>query len=706
MSRFRPASAASAVVAVALAAIAFGAGGGNQTGRVAPVEVAVIFIAGLLLALAVPAYDSRRPLFGGLAVALLALLTILTGLSMSWSVAPDLTLQDLGRTLTYLAVFALAAVGARLRPSGAQALLPGILVAAVAVCAWALATRIWPGSLATEVGGARLGEPFGYWNALGGMAALAVPAALWLGSRRDGSRFAAVLAYPALGVLLLTILLTQSRGALAAALVAALAALAFVPLRLRTAPVLIVSALGVAPVTAWALSKDAFTAYFQPQSAREAVAGSFGLWVLGTVVALTIAGALAARIRERGSLSLEARRRAGIALATVLAVAAVVGLVAVGTTGGGISGRLDDLTAAQPSATGAGADRFGSTSSSRGQYWRQAFDVFKDAPVLGRGADGFTLARLPYREGFRGANHAHGFLPQTLADLGLVGILVVAGLLAAWLAAAARTLGVRRPGSSGPGWSGERIALIWLALCAVAYGLQSAIDWTWFIPGPTVAALAAAGFVAGRGPPDPVGAPATPGAEAEAGNRFARFKAAGPLALVGSAALAVTALLCAWAVWQPQRSASAVDEAVALAEQGKTARALEQADKAREIDPYSADPLYARASALTGGDGKVAAYRALEQAVVEHPRDPETWLRMAQYELETLDLPARALESANAAVAIDPASPRARGLAATANGAIVASQVPPPLPAPQPAPAPKAVPAPKPAPAPKPPAAP
>ena len=79
-------------------------------------------------------------------------------------------------------------------------------------------------------------------------------------------------------------------------------------------------------------------------------------------------------------------------------------------------------------------------------------------------------------------------------------------LLAAWLAAAGRTLGVRlRTGQVGPDWTAERIALTALALTAVAYGFQSAIDWTWFIPGPTVAALAAAGFVAGRGPLAPVG---------------------------------------------------------------------------------------------------------------------------------------------------------------------------------------------------------
>ncbi len=164
----------------------------------------------------------------------------------------------------------------------------------MAICLWALATRIWPASLGGDVLGARLGEPFDYWNALGGMAALAVPGALWLGARRDAPRVAAALAYPALGVLLLTIMLTQSRGALAAAVLAALVWLAFVPLRLRTAPVLAVAAVGVAPVTAWALSQEAFTAALQPLAVREDAAGTFGLLTVAT-----LAGAHGRRLRGR-----------------------------------------------------------------------------------------------------------------------------------------------------------------------------------------------------------------------------------------------------------------------------------------------------------------------------------------------------------------------------------------------------------------------
>ena len=383
-----------------------------------------------------------------------------------------------------------------------------------------------------------------------------------------------------------------------------------------------------------------------------------------TLLGMTAAGFAAVHIRATMKPSLQTRRRSGIALGAGLAVVAAVGLVTIGASGGGLGKRFDDITANDSSAPGSGAERLGSVSSSRGEYWRQAIDVFEDRPLLGRGADGFTLARLEYREDPRAASHAHGYVPQTMADLGLVGLGISLALLAAWLAAAGRTLGVRlRRGQIGPDWTAERIALTGLALTAVVYGIQSAIDWTWFIPGPTVAALAAAGFVAGRGPLPPVGETEPEATTPATGGRD-------PLRLLLAAGVVVTALLCAWTVWQPQRSQSATDEAVALADDGETTAALREADRAREIDPYSPDPLYARATALSEDGRLVAAYRVLELATSEHPRNPETWVRLSQFELDELDLPARSLQSAKAAETIDPASTRVEDLVERTQAAV------------------------------------
>ena len=91
-----------------------------------------------------------------------------------------------------------------------------------------------------------------------------------------------------------------------------------------------------------------------------------------------------------------------------------------------------------------------------------------------------------------------------MADLGVVGLAAALALLAAWLAAAARATGLLPRGRPRPQWTGERVAVTALALCVLVFGLHSLVDWTWFVPGPSAAAVAAAGFMAGRGP---LGAP-------------------------------------------------------------------------------------------------------------------------------------------------------------------------------------------------------
>ena len=161
---------------------------------------------------------------------------------MLWSIVPELTYIEAGRTFAYVAVFAAAVASARLAPRAAPQLLLGLLIGAIVPVLYALASRVWPGALAENEVSNRLGQPFDYWNAVGCVAAMAVPITLWLGSRRIGSPLLRVLAYPAMGVSILAILLTQSRGAAAAAAVGAVGWFVLVPLRLRSLPVLLAAA--------------------------------------------------------------------------------------------------------------------------------------------------------------------------------------------------------------------------------------------------------------------------------------------------------------------------------------------------------------------------------------------------------------------------------------------------------------------------------
>jgi len=661
VSRTRSA-AASAVLGGALSAVAFGAQAGTELASSTIVSILVVIGGGGVLGYCVLRWRPG-PLYGGTAVLLLAVFAGVTALSAAWSIAPADTTQEAGRTFAYLVAFAAAVVGGRHFPRDAHVVAKAVALAGTIVCGWALATRIWPGSLGGDLFlTSRLGAPFDYWNALGGMAALAIPPTLWLAARRSQWRLAAALAYSAMGVLVLTILLTQSRGALAAAVVALLAWFILVPLRLRSVPAVVLPVLAATPVAAWALSHDQFTETFKsvPVSAQEAVASDFGLMTLAMCVFLALAGPVVLTIASDLSPSLRARRRVGVALAVLTAMVPVVavGSVLVSDRGLGrtVSDRFEELTS-ETQAPPSGSSRLASASSSRGEYWRQAGEVFKRNRAVGTGANTFGLSRLPYRPDRRSAAHAHGFVAQTLSDLGLVGVAAAISALAAWLFAACRTLGWL-PGRRRPDWTDERAALTALALCAVAFGLHSAIDWIWAIPGTAIGALVAAGFVAGRGPlpaatevvEDPLPAVGRPGA--------------GQLLAVGG--MFTAAILCSWAIWQPNAAARANDRALLAIERGDYRGAERLAIEARDLDRYSPDPLFTRAEALAGRGRRVAAYRNLEVAVNEHPRDPDTWLRLAEFELRDLDLPQRALETVDAVRVFDPNSPRAIALRAAA----------------------------------------
>jgi hypothetical protein len=658
--------AAALLLGGALAGIAFGAGGGTELTRTSTVEVLMLVVGGAVAAAGL-AWGRAGRLDGGVALSAFVALAVLTALSVTWAVVPNLAYIETGRTFAYLAVFAAALAAARVAPRATPAVIEGIVLAAVVASAYALAARIWPGSIGQNEVSNRIGQPFEYWNAVGTTAALATPGLLWLGSRRSAGTVRRALAYPGMGIAILAILLSQSRGALAAALIGAVVWFALVPRRLRSLPIVLVPAAAAGAVATWALSKDAFAVTAQPLAVKQSVAGTFGALVALMVVLLALAGVaieVGARLRPP---SMRLRRRVGIAAVVAACAIPLVALASVAVSDRGIGGtvkdRVHELTSeTETSPSDQGASRLAAVSSTRGKYWREAGRVFDDRPAVGVGAGNFEIARLRHRTDPSTTRHAHGFGPQTLADLGIVGILVTALLLIAWLVAAARATALhprRLPWSRADGpaprrdWGRERIALVTLVLMAVVYGLQSLIDWTWFVPGPTAMALVAAGFVAGRGT-EPGRAPSI--------DWRRPFRAVTPARLAGAAAVLLTAVVTAWAIWQPEAADRQTGDALALADHGETAAALAKASDAADTDPLSSEPLLVLATIESGAGRNAAAGRTLEQAVLQFPGDPQTWLRLASFQLDPLDRPALAAQTVRGALYLDRFSQAARGL--------------------------------------------
>ena len=638
--------------------VAFGAQGGTELTRTTITEIAMVAVSGCIVA-AVFLWGRSRTSHGITTLLVFTMFALLTAVSLLWSIAPELTYVETGRTFAYLALFGAAVAVGRVAPRAAPSLLLALLIGAVVPVAFALASRIWPGALAENEVSNRLGQPFDYWNALGCVAAMAVPIALWLGSRKTGSSTARMLAYPAMGACVLAILLTQSRGAAAAAAVGAIIWFALVPLRLRSLPVLLAPTAAAAGVAVWALSKDPFSKSLQPLSAKQDVAGEFGALVFLMLALLVLVGAAVEATGARRVPAGRARGGRGVVAGAAACLVPLAAFPSVAFRDRGIGDRFDELTSETKVAPQEGGGRVFAASSSRGKYWREAFHVFDGRTLDGVGAGAFAYARLRHRTDASVTRHAHGWIPQTAADLGILGLLVTTALGLAWLLAALsgtnllprRLLRATRDDEDqGPlprrDWDDARIAIVAVTIVPVVFAVQSLVDWTWFIPAPAAMALVPAGFVAGR---DPHWArddrPAEPVRWRPENNR-----------IVAAVVTLLTAGLLAWAIWLPEASDRATNDALALGEEHRYDAALERTKDAEDLNPLTPDPLLVRAAIDTQAGREDSARESLERAVIKFPGDPQTWYRLAAFQLGTLDAPEQALETLKGLLYIDPKS--------------------------------------------------
>jgi cytochrome c-type biogenesis protein CcmH/NrfG len=640
---------------VAIAATAFVARGGSQLGRTTWTEIALT-LAGAGLAIAALALPRREGAperwHGTLALGGFGLLAAFTTASLSWSLTPGDSYLESSRTLAYLATMVAGVALGRLAPRRYAAMLGGVLLGSAAICGYSLMTKVLPAALAPDEPFARLRPPFDYWNSVGLAAALMIVPLLWLAVRRTGHAAVNALAWPGLGLVTVCMLLSYSRGALLAAGIGIALWLAIVPRRLASV-VALGSVLAVTvPVVAWAFAQDGLTLDSPPLQLRVDAGLELGALLLLLSVTLLIAGLAAGFLSAHHPPGQRVQAKASRVLLGSLVVVPAVAVLALSNAQGGISGQVSKAwkQATNPSAhTPANTPaRLTATSSVRARYWREAIKVHSASPWLGGGAGSFGTLRLRYRTDQLTVKHAHGYVVQTLADLGWAGLAVSLLALLAWLWAAVRAVGVW-PRDRGLPWDAERVALAALAITAVVFGVHSAIDWTWFVPGNVVPPLLCAGWVASRGPlRERLAAPAPAEPERDAFPRLPALAAT----LVG-----LIALVCAWSAWQPIRSANAENAAYARLEQGQLPQAIAIAKIAHERDPLALDPLFDIASFQQAAGNTAAAKSSFESAVHLEPANPEPWRRLGAFRLNVLHDAKGALQAYQAAYFLDPQSP-------------------------------------------------
>src|SRR5262245_45852072 len=196
-------------------------GGGSGDGAIVWLGACVLGLGAVAVVLVcLGRLDVAVPTRAGVTLLALALtLVCWAGLSVLWSVAPDLSWAFFNKGVVlwaFLALGLLASLGPR-AARGAAAMLAGIAGGALA---WALLGKAIPGLFPDGARIARLRSPIGYWNGLALVGDFALPLGLWLGARASHSRLVrvagALLVYAAVA----SILLAASRTGVLAGLAA------------------------------------------------------------------------------------------------------------------------------------------------------------------------------------------------------------------------------------------------------------------------------------------------------------------------------------------------------------------------------------------------------------------------------------------------------------------------------------------------------
>jgi O-antigen ligase len=259
--------------------------------------------------------------------------------------------------------------------------------------------------------------------------------------------------------------LSFSRGAIACLLAGLAALVAFDRSRaqLRAAAI----ALG-----AGALAGAAAAPFGAVRALHPGHATAQGLAVL-VLLAVIVAGA--ALLQARGDERREPLRvRTAPVVAVVVALALLPYAAVVLAERGGPS---------RDAAFGATNARLSDVGTHRLSYWRVAVDVAADHPIAGAGPGAFAVEWLRRRTIDERVRNAHSLELQTLADLGLVGLALLAAVLAATALAARRVLQADRALAAGP------------AAAALTWALHAGLDWDWEMPAVTLAAVVLAGLL-------------------------------------------------------------------------------------------------------------------------------------------------------------------------------------------------------------------
>jgi uncharacterized integral membrane protein len=436
-----------------------------------PRLIAGIVVWSLVLTLALPgAVPLPRSRPGWLALGGLVGITAWSALSIAWAPLAGPAVENVQRLVLYVGAL-MVGLGVLREKRAMRAVEPALAAGATIVIAYGLAGRLLPGILdfdRSQSADGRLEQPITYWNAEGALAAIGLVLCAHLAADRSRPAAARMMAAAASVPLGAGIYLSFSRGAIAAAAVGLVTLVALAPTVTQLRAAVVALAAGAAAATISGLV-PAVASLEGGNRSRD------GVLVLSALAAVAVGAAYVnARLARREAA--DAPKLPWLRLARPLAAAAVAA-VALGLVIGGLG---EKPSAAELSA-GAEVRRLTSVSSNRYEYWRVGLIAFEREPLTGVGSGGFRVEWLRERVLPESVKDTHSLVIELAAELGLVGILGFAVMLAGVITAARRAL--RYDVGAAAGWCAALV--VWL--------LHSSIDWDWQLPAVTLPAIVLAG---------------------------------------------------------------------------------------------------------------------------------------------------------------------------------------------------------------------
>lgn len=600
------------IVALALAGGGFDVGDRHIAGLAAWLVVVALILLGFAsrAALARPFYWATGLILG---------FSLLSAMSSLWSGSVELSVIEADRALVYLGFF-LAAFLIAQTDQRRQRFAEGLAISLAIVALLALASRLLPHVLVVDASfntTARLAYPLGYWNANG--AAFGIGAALLLWTSRHstwtGLRWLSAALLPAV---LLALYLTYSRGGLLTLAIAVVCTLALSRDRLWLFGTLAVGAVGALPAVLAVQARRSLADNVANQAAVDQGLTVLLILLAGIGVALVLFGALRWAERREGRLTgraLELSRNPTLLRSAAVAAAVIAIGVAIA-----IGGRAwDQFSSSDVQFPNQPEQHFSQFSGAgRHDFYRVAIDTFGEKPLLGSGAGTYQFAWDENRSIAMPVHNAHSLYLESLAELGLVGGLLVLALVGVLLWAG---FGAWR---AAPHPQRERYAALFAA--TFAFAISAGLDWFWELPGLGAVFFLAAGVLVAARCSQLATAP-DPALVARGEERRFGLAVAG-LAIAWIAAIALIGPLLVDREINASQSAAAAGDLISAVSHAKTARSIE---------PFAASP-YVQLGLLaeSQGDYTTAAER-LTQAIDREDRNWQLYYLRSRVEEEAGD---------------------------------------------------------------------